>query len=182
MSPEGQKGECVPDEPSALLRRFCTFLPQSGLALDVACGSGRNARFLARQGLTVIGIDRSRKALSAGREVSPDSSLKIAYVQADLTRFAIPANTFSVVICFKYRDPALYHSLRAALRPRGMLIYETYTRKHLQYGPRPCNPAHLLERNELLHAFGDWEVIFYRETWIERGVASMVARKPFSAR
>ncbi|MEJ2010159.1 MAG: class I SAM-dependent methyltransferase [Acidobacteriota bacterium] len=169
-------------EPSALLARFCSFLPQTGLALDVACGYGQNTRFLARKGLSAIGIDLSWKALAAGREVAARSNLNIAFVRADLTLFALPANTFSVIICFKYRDPDLYPGLRAALKPGGILIYETYTDEHVQFGLRPRDPAHLLERDELLRAFEDWEIIFYREVWVARGMASLVARKPFSSR
>ncbi|HUX09365.1 MAG TPA: class I SAM-dependent methyltransferase [Terriglobia bacterium] len=182
MSPEGQSGKGVPSQPSTLLERFSDFLPHSGLALDVACGNGRNALFLARRGLSVVGIDRSWKAVAAGREDALRSNLKVSFVQADLTRFALPENSFSVVICFKYRDPRLYPSLQAALRPGGLLIYETYTREHAISGLKPQNPAHLLERSELLQAFGNWEIIFYREVWRERGTASLVARKPFFAR
>lgn len=171
-----------PKEPSTLLKCFCSVLPRSGLALDVACGCGQNARFLATRGLQTVGIDLSWKALAAGRELISGSSAKIDYVQADLTSFTLPSNAFSVVICFKYRDPNLYSSLRAALRPGGLLIYETYTCEHLHYGLRPQNPAHLLGRQELLRAFGDWEIIFYREIWTGRGVSSLVARKPFLSR
>jgi tellurite methyltransferase len=171
----------VPTQPSALLSRFSGFLPHSGLALDVACGYGRNTVFLAWQGLSAVGVDRSWKALKEGREVAVRENLPVAYVQADLTAFSLPANSFSVVICFKYRDRRLYPTLRAALRPGGLFIYETYTREHARRGLRPQDPDHLLERRELLQAFGDWEIIFYREVWLERGVASLVARKPLSA-
>lgn len=181
MSPDGQAGRCVPKEPSALLVKFCGLLPRGGLALDVACGYGQNTLFLASQGLTAIGVDRSWKALAAGREAAAHSNLNASYVQADLTSFAIPKNTFSVVICFKYCDQNLYPSLRAALVPGGLLICETYTDEHAMFSFRPRNPAHLLQRNELLQAFGDWEIFFYREVWTGRGVASLVARKPFSA-
>jgi len=172
----------VPTQPSALLARFSGILPHSGLSLDIACGYGRNTLFLARQGLSAVGVDRSWKALKAGREVALRENLPIAYVQADLTSFALPANTFSVVICFKYRDRHLYPTIRTALRPGGLLIYETYTREHVRCGLKPQDPAHLLERSELLQAFGDWKIIFYREVWMERGAASLVARKPLSAR
>lgn len=161
--------------------RFAGLLPRHGPALDVACGYGQNTLFLARQGLSALGVDRSWKALSAGREAAVRSELNATYVLADLTLFAIPADTFSAVICFKYRDPNLYPSLRMALLPGGLVIYETYTREHAKYVLKPCNPAHLLERNELLRAFGDWEIIYYREIWAGRGVASLVARKPLSA-
>lgn len=137
--------------------------------------------FLSRCGLSATGIDRSRPALEAGREAAARSNLKAHFVQADLTRFAFPAEAFSAVLCFKYRDPLLYPSIRSTLRPGGLLIYETYTVEHLGFGRRPRNPAHLLGRNELLRAFGDWEIIFYREAWLGSGIASMAARKPFSA-
>jgi tellurite methyltransferase len=134
--------------------------------------------YLARQGLTATGIDRSRDALESGREAATRANLKASFVQADLTRFALPRGAFSVVICFKYRDRIWYPSIRAALRPGGLLIFETYTLEHRKYGHKPLDPAHLLERHELLQAFGDWEIIFYREVWIGRGAASLVARKP----
>lgn len=171
----------VPAQAAALLVRFSGFLPHSGRALDVACGYGQNTLYLARKGLSATGIDRSMEALAAGREAAVRANLNASFVQADLTRFALPDVIFSVVICFKYHDCALYPSIRAALRPGGLLIYETYTSEHRKFGLKPKNPAHFLERNELLDAFGNWEIIFYHEAWIGRGVASLVARKLSSA-
>lgn len=171
---------CMDVQPSALLVRFGQLLPHSGLALDVACGYGQNTLYMARHGLTSTGFDLSMKTLAAGREAAARSDLKVSFVQVDLTRFSLPRNTFSVVICFKYRDPQLYPTLRATLRPGGLLVYETYTVEHLKYGRKPLSPAHLLARNELLHAFADWEIIYYREVWTGRGVASLLARKPHS--
>lgn len=180
FSPDGYGRKYAPTEPSALLVHFCDLFPRSGRALDIACGNGRNTLYLARQGLVATGVDRSREALAVGREAAVRSNLTACFVQADLTRFALPGNSVSVLICFKYRDPNLYPCIRAALQPGGLLIYETYTCEHGQYGQKPQNPAHLLERNELLRAFSDWEVIFYREVWIGSGTASLVARKPCS--
>ncbi|HXH47897.1 MAG TPA: class I SAM-dependent methyltransferase [Terriglobia bacterium] len=176
--PIGEGVRCAPTEPSSLLVRFSRFLPHSGLGLDLACGYGRNTLYLARQGLEAIGIDRSLDALVAGREDAARENLKVSFVQADLTRFAFPTNAFSVVVCFKYRDRNWYPSIRAALRPGGLLVYETYTFEHLGFGLKPLDPAHLLGRNELLQAFGDWEILYYREVWRGRGTASLVARKP----
>jgi tellurite methyltransferase len=172
----------VPAQPSTLLVRFSDFLPHDGIAMDLACGYGRNTLHLARKGLTAIGIDRSMEALTVGREAAARQKLAASFVRADLTRFAFPSNAFSVVVCFKYRNYDLYPAIRAALRAGGLLIYETYTAEHRNCGCRPRDPAHLLERNELLQAFGDWEIIYYREVWAGRGVASLVARKPAAAR
>ena len=161
--------------------RFSDCLPQAGAALDIACGRGRNTVYLARQGLSAIGVDQSSEVLRAGKEAAAKANLKVSFVQADLTRFGLPAHAFSVIICFKYRNPEFYPSIRAALRPGGLLIYETYTCEHALSGLKPRNPEHLLERSELYRAFGDWETLFYREVWIGRGTASLVARKPVSA-
>jgi tellurite methyltransferase len=172
---------CASTQPSALLVRFGKLLPRNGLALDIACGYGQNTLYLARHGLTPTGIDLRLEALATGREAAGRANLRVSFVQADLTRFSLPHNAFSVVICFKYRNPQLYPTLRAALRPGGLLVYETYTIEHLKFGRKPLNPAHLLGRDELRHAFSDWEIIFYREVWAGRGLASLVARKPFPA-
>jgi tellurite methyltransferase len=176
--PKGEGVRCAPTEPSSLLVRFAGFLPHSGLGLDLACGYGRNTLYLARQGLNVIGIDRSMDGLRAGREDAARQNLQVSFLQADLTRFTLPTNAFSAVICFKYRDRDWYPLIRAALRPCGLLLFETYTFEHLNFGHKPLDPAHLLVRNELLQAFGDWEILFYHEVWRGRGTASLVARKP----
>lgn len=181
VSPNRREGKCAPSEPSALLVRFSNLLPHTGPALDLACGYGRNTLYLARRGLAAMGVDRSMESLAAGREKAVRSGLKASFVQADLTRFALPEKQFSVVICFKYRDRDWYPAMREALRPGGLLIYETYTREHASYGLKPGNRAHLLERNELYRAFSDWDIIFYREVWIGRGTASLVVRRPLSA-
>lgn len=179
VSPYGQVSGGVLAEPSELLVGFSHLLPAEGHALDIACGKGRNTLFLAWRGLIATGVDCSREALGAGREMATRSGLTAHFVQADLTRFSLPDSIFSVILCFKYRDPALYSSIRGALRTGGLLIYETHTAEHLRFGRKPGTPAHLLGRNELLHAFADWEIIYYHEVWIGRGTASLVARKPF---
>ncbi len=168
----------MPAAPSDLLVRFSALLPRNGPALDLGCGGGRNTLFLARHGLAAAGIDRSRESLAEGRAAATQLNLRALFVQADLTRFTLPVETFSVIICFKYCDPALYPSIRSALQAGGLVIYETYTVEHRAFGLKPQSPAHLLERNELRKAFGDWEIIFYREQWLDCGIASLVARKP----
>ncbi len=145
--------------------------------MDLACGGGRNSVLLAQRGLRVMAIDCSWDALRQGRELAAQSRVAVSWARADLDNFVFPAATFDVILCFYYRDPRLYTPLRQSLRPGGLLFYETFTREQLQFGVGPHNPAHLLEPEELLNAFGDWDLIFYRETWIERGVAALVTRK-----
>jgi len=126
----------------------------------------------------VVAVDRSAAALGEGREQARLRGLRVDWVCADLENFPLPAEAFDAIVCFYYRDPGLYAPLRAALRPAGLIVYETYTRDQLRPSSGPRNPAHLLGPGELLDAFGGWDVIFYHEARLERGVASIVARKP----
>ncbi len=165
-------------EPSELLTAFSSLLPERGRALDLACGGGRHSVFLAQHGLSVTGVDASDEALRQARELARQKNVRVDFVQADLERFALPRATFDVVACFYYRDPNLYAPLGEALVPGGLLFYETYTLEQLRFDSGPRNPAHLLEPGELRAAFRRWQVIFYREQWRQKGLASLIARKP----
>ncbi len=157
--------------------RFAPCLPSPGRALDLACGAGRHSLHLATLGFRVVAIDRSAPALEEGRELARHRGLRVDWLRADLERFTLPARAFDLIVCFYYRDPALYAPLVAALRPGGVVVYETFTRAQLAFGSGPRNPAHLLEPGELLKVFGGLDVIYYRETSAGRAVASIVARK-----
>ncbi|MBI4165849.1 MAG: class I SAM-dependent methyltransferase [Acidobacteria bacterium] len=166
-----------PTEPAKLLTSFAYLLPTRGKALDIACGSGRNSIWLARKGLEVTAIDLSAEALHQGRELARHSGSHVVWLQDDVEAFPLGSNEYDVVACFYYRSPALYPKIRRAIRPGGWLYYETYTLDQLDFASGPRNPEHLLHPGELLAAFRDLQVVFYRETSEGRGVASLVARK-----
>lgn len=169
----------APSEPSELLVETTKLFATRARVLDLACGAGRNALFLASLGHSVVGVDRSLAGLQQGEEAARAKGLEISWVCADLERFPLPARAFDAILCFYYRDANWYPRLRLALRPGGMIIYESYTREQLSLGEGPRNPAHLLAPEELLAAFGDWQVIFYREGSVgSRALAQLVARKP----
>jgi len=165
------------EAPAELLTTFAGVLPKGGRALDLACGAGRNAVWLAGRGFAVLGIDSSGEALRQGRELASREACRVTWIQADVEFYPLPAAEFDVITCFYYRSPALYPRVRAALRRGGWLFDETYTLEQLRHGSGPRNPEHLLRPGELLSAFADWNVVFYRETSVDRGIASLVARK-----
>ena len=124
--------------PSAFLEECAALLPWRGRALDLACGTGRNALFLAERGLVVDAVDISAVALARGRERAGD--LPIHWLEADLDDGFDSTETYDVIVNIRFVNLRLLHSLVTKLRPGGVLLVE----QHLQSsqavaGPR--NPA-----------------------------------------
>jgi len=165
--------------PRTFLRQSADLLPSGGLALDVAMGLGGNAGFLLRRGFRVLGVDVSGVALRQAKARLP----ALMAVQADLHAFPLPEATFDLILNFYYLQRDLWPAFRRALKPGGVLVFETLTQANRTRWP-DLNPAHLLQPGELRAAFADWEVLRYREGWFgqdcgrPRAVAGLVARKP----
>jgi tellurite methyltransferase len=179
-------------EPASLLREVLLILPR-GRALDLACGAGRNAVFLASYGWSVVGVDSSRAALGRanalarrrrvelqwGRSLGAEVSARpgVVLLEADLEHSSLPASQFDLVSCFHYLQRSLFSPIEHALRPGGMLIYESYTTDQLAFARGPHNPDHLLRPGELREAFSNLKLLFYREVRAGKGIASLVARR-----
>ncbi|CAG0936864.1 hypothetical protein TFLX_05760 [Thermoflexales bacterium] len=165
--------------PRAFLIAQAQHLPERGLALDIATGLGGNAGFLIERGLRVIGVDISEVGVRRARERRP--ALLGAVI--DLTNYRWPPCSFDVILNFYYCQRDLWSRFRSMLKPGGVLIMETMTIEMLRTRP-DYNPDYLLQPGELQRAFSAWEVLVYREGWVElglsapRAVASLVAKRP----
>ena len=175
----------APARPSAFLRLiFAEFagVLTGGKALDVASGKGRNAIFLAEQGFDVVAIDVSAVALDEARKRAAAKRLSISWQQADLERIELPEATYDLVVDFNYLQRSLIPQIKAALKPGGHVIFETYLIGQEMIG-HPKNPAYLLRDNELLDLFRDFRVLCYREGKFSEGEetafrAGILAEKP----
>jgi len=148
-------------------------------ALDVGGGVGRHALYVAERGWKTTLIDGSDKGIELARENARQRRLKIDLRNEDLRFTELASEAYELILVFFYLQRALFPALIRALVPGGILIYKTYTRDHprLSGGKGPTHPMHLLEPNELLKAFNSLQVLFYRETVREKGVAELIVRK-----
>lgn len=150
-------------EPSVI--EMLPLLPR-GAALDVAAGMGRNAIELARAGWQVLAADFSLIGMRKLTEIARRENLTISRVVADLEEsFPFRPNSFDVILNVSYLDRALVPLLKSALRPRGMLLLDTY----LVDEADAAGHGHLrdssftLEHYELRAMLGDLELVRYRE-------------------
>lgn len=169
------------DEPAEIVRDGLDWLKPPGTALDLACGAGRNALFLARQGFGVLAVDVSRAGLERlDRRIG---DLRIQPVHADLERFGTADDAFDVIVNTRFLLRSVFPLIRSALRPGGILLFETYHVDELDVLGGDIRRAYVLERGELRRAFADFELLLYEEGVFERaegerGLARMIARKP----
>jgi len=154
-------------------------------ALDVACGDGRNALYLAQLGYMVDAIDVSDVAVAELRAAVAERGLMmtIAPRVVDLEREPLPAGPYDVIVMFNFLQRDLFEALQEALAPGGLLVFETLGRAHVDQLGHSFNPAYLVEPGELPRAFGGLEIVAQREGVVQgsggpRGVAGIVARRP----
>jgi tellurite methyltransferase len=164
-----------PYEPHRLLVQHATLLG-GGQALDLACGLGQNAIWLAGHGYEVLAVDFSGVALAVAQEraVAAGRNDRIQWRQRDLDDWRPPTAAFDLVCVFRFLDRRLFRPLRAAVRSRGLLFYETRHSGLLQRQPE-SNPAFLLRPGELIARFAGWEIIYSAESQENAG---LVARRP----
>ncbi len=145
-----------------ILSENAFLLPPKGKAFDLACGMGANATFLARHGLAVTAVDISKVAIDKLSVYASSNALDInAYVQ-NIDPKSIPKCAFDVIVVSRFLDRRLSDAIIDALKPDGLLFYQTFT-KEKTTPTSPNNPNYLLSRNELLTLFSSLQVILYRE-------------------
>lgn len=155
----GQASREKPIAADVLLQNL-HLLPASGTALDLACGLGNNGLVLAEQGLQVTAWDISPVAIQQLRETA--TGLNLTAEVRDVESMPMPVNAFDVIVVSRFLTRALAPALIQALKPAGLLFYQTYTRAKLS--PQgPSNPEYLLAENELLRLFQGLQLRYYRE-------------------
>jgi SAM-dependent methyltransferase len=153
-------------QPSALLAewvpRVLDALPEGGprrpRALDLACGAGRNAVWLAEQGFAVDAVDVAVAGLERARARAAERGVTVRWYCHDLDAGLPPdcgsqdPDGYDLIVAMRFLDRALFASLPARLRPGGWLICEVHLQTDADViGPR--DPAFRAARGELAALF-----------------------------
>ena len=175
------------DAPSAWVMRFAPLIARGARVLDLACGAGRHARFMAQTcGAVVTAVDRDAAALETLKGV-PDISPLLLDVEGDV--WPLSGHTFDVVVVTNYLWRPRFDALLACVAPDGVLIYETFAAGNEAFG-KPSRPDFLLQSNELLArvrnklqivAFEQGEVIVPKPAVVQR-IAAVGSGRGWPAR
>ncbi|MEX0951614.1 MAG: methyltransferase domain-containing protein [Gammaproteobacteria bacterium] len=147
---------------ASVLAENTHLLPAQGRALDLACGRGGNALLLAQQGLTTEAWDFSKVALEKLTVYAQSQKLEIKTCCRDVVMDPPAPNEFDIIVVSNFLERQLLPALTAALRPDGLLFYETFTAEKTD-SRGPNNSDYLLRPNELLTLCQPLRLIYYRE-------------------
>lgn len=161
------------EPPSSWLTRHACLIRPGGNILDLACGNGRNARWLAQQGWQVEAVDRDAEVLAGLRGLE-----RIDVRQENLEGGPWPfaGQAFDGIVVCRYLHRPLLPLLAEHLAPDGVLIYETFMAGQEQFG-RPRNPDFLLQPGELLQTYGaTLTVVAFEQGLVESPNPAMIQR------
>lgn len=172
----------LPAAPPPWLVEHRDLLVGGGRALDLACGPGRAARYLAELGYDVLAVDASDVAVGAVRAAAREHGLAVEARVVDLEHEPIPQGPYDVIAIFKFLQRDLFGPVQDALAPGGLLFHEAFDAAHREDGDRSVNPAYVLEVDELLRAYPALEVLDHRSGFVDcagrPSLSSLVARRP----
>jgi SAM-dependent methyltransferase len=151
-----------------------------GKALDLACGTGRNAFWLAERRWSVNAVDGSASAIEILRGRASERGVTLATEVADLEKgeYRIEPSSWDLVAACYYLQRNLIEPAKCGVVPGGILVSIVHI---TEPGEEPT--AHRLRPGELERYFLGWVILHRHEgkpndTAHRRSVAEIVARKP----
>ncbi len=159
-------------EPSYMLKKY--YPEASGKrALDVACGTGRNALFLAAQGFAVDALDISAVGLKRLEEDAQGLAGQVSTKRVDLDSFTPPVATYDLVVVTNYLNRPLIPKLGASLRQGGVLVMDTFM-LDVRNQSRKHNPDYLLKKDEFPGYFqAGYEILCFEEYFVQSSGCGM---------
>lgn len=183
----GQYAFAPDPAPARFLIQQLPRLPK-GHALDVAAGGGRHTLYLAANGFHVDAVDRDEEALTRVASLAqlrnlPNITTRLLdFEQSDGQRVDLPREGYDLILVFFYLHRPLIPVLIDALRPNGMLLYETFTIDNYLQHKHPRRWEFCLGHNELLRLATPLRILHYDEGEHENATgaaftAQLVAQK-----
>ncbi len=129
------------DSVSLIVKKYIEHV-NVGIAIDVACGMGRNTHFLAQSGFEVDAVDISDYALS---KIKNSSTIK--KIDTDLDKYNLTPNKYDLILNINYLNRRLVSQMKDSLKSGGVVIFETFLLAHGDFKIPTMNLDYLLRKN-----------------------------------
>lgn len=161
------------ETPSAWIVKFAPLIKSQGRILDLACGDGRHAEWLAQQGYQVDAIDYNPLATANLQHIN---NIYVSTIDLETSENPPFARSYDGIIVSHYLYRPLLNTLAKILNPSGILIYETFMVGNARFG-KPSNPDFLLMPDELLNIYsGILTVIAFEQGEVNEPKPAMMQR------
>ena len=127
-----------------------------GRALDLACGEGRNAVWLAERGWHVTGVDFSEVALEKARRLAAARGVEVEWTADDLLRYSYPEGAFDLVLVLYLQVPGaeraqIVRNACRAIAPGGTFLLFGHDSRNLEHGyGGPRDPSVLYTADDVV--------------------------------
>ena len=160
--------------PSAWGQTHAAKIVPGGRVLDYACGSGRHAIWMAKQGFDVVAIDRDQASLDQIK--SQQASIRTENIDLEAATWSLDhLGTFDAVVVTNYLYRPFLKKLPTLLNSQGVLIYETFALGNEAFG-KPSNPDFLLKPNELLGFSENMQILAFEDRLIDEPKPACIQR------
>ena len=176
--------------PCGLVREFITMLEQSKIAfpllesarpsvLDIGCGGGRDAIYLAKNKMNVIAIDHEPKVLKRSKALANLSGANVKFKCCDIKKEGcLPKQSFDLMTVVRFLNREIFTYIHDFIRPGGFVLIQTFT-EGVEKFESPKNPNFILKKGELAEVFAGYNIIIDRIETLDDGrpVVSFLAQK-----
>jgi len=152
------KTQILPTQTVEVVKRYAN-LAKGKKALEIACGMGRNAKFLAQEGFEVEALDISPIAIKSLQNIP-----NIIAKEVDLDNYVLKENAYNFIVCTYFLKRELFPQIKKALKDDGIFIFETFMH-HVDNTKVPSNKEFLLNKGELESLFDNnrYEILHLQE-------------------
>lgn len=148
-------------------------------AIDLGCGGGRDAVYLAKEGWQVTAIDHEARVIKRAKQLANRAGASVKFRNCDLKKTGcLTEQTFDLVLVMRFLNRDLFNQIKQMVKPGGWIVFQTFSKGCEKFGS-PKNPNFILKPNELAEVFADFQIITDRIDEISDGrpVASFIAQK-----
>ena len=169
--------DTMPHVPIKFITEYAQ-LAKGRNALDIACGNGRQSKYLTTLGFEVDALDISSVAIAQLQSIPHINAMEV-----DFDTYRLKENSYDLIVCTYFLERKLFPQMLEALKPDGIILMETFV-DHKDNGRKATNPTFRLKEGELEAYFSQHcELVHMKEWWdidyqgFKSLKATMVARK-----